>query len=130
GAADWRPRLLRPVRPQSGGRGLAERGTDKDDPSGAPGLLGACPGQFSILEPAMPRLRTLPPPAPSLVVMIGVAASGKSSFCRRNFHPRQIVSSDACRERVPGDASDQSVTRAAFEMAHRLTEERLRRGRL
>jgi len=78
----------------------------------------------------MPRLRTLPIPAPSLVVMIGAAASGKSSFCRRNFHPRQIISSDACRERVSGDAADQTVTRAAFEMAHRLTEERLRRGRL
>jgi protein phosphatase len=74
--------------------------------------------------------RSLSIPSPSLVVMIGAAGSGKTSFCRRNFLPAQIVSSDACREMIAGDASDQGVTTAAFDLAHRITGERLRRGRL
>src|SRR6266705_1973886 len=78
----------------------------------------------------MPRMRALSIPSPSLVVMIGAAGSGKSAFCRRNFRPDQIVSSDACRERISGDPADQGVTSAAFALAHRLAEERLRLGRL
>ncbi len=78
----------------------------------------------------MPRITNLKVPSPSLVVMLGAAGSGKSTFCRRNFRPHQIVSTDACRARLSGDAADQRVSGAAFALAHRLAEERLRRGRL
>ncbi len=78
----------------------------------------------------MPRTAILKLPSPSLVVMVGAAGSGKSSFCRRNFRPSEIVSTDVCRARLSGDAGDQSVSAAAFRLAHRTAEERLRRGRL
>ncbi len=78
----------------------------------------------------MRTVRTLAIPSPSLVVMIGVAGSGKTTFCRRHFKPPQIVSSDDARALIALDASDQSVTPAAFALAHARTEERLRRGLL
>jgi protein phosphatase len=62
--------------------------------------------------------------------MVGPAGSGKSSFCRRNFRPSQIVSTDACRALIAGDEADQRASAAAFALAYRLVEERLRRGRL
>jgi protein phosphatase len=78
----------------------------------------------------MPRQRTIDIPTPSLLVMIGVAGSGKSTLCSRNFPPTRIVSSDHCRALLADDPADQSVSGAAFGLAHRIVEERLRRGRL
>ena len=51
----------------------------------------------------MPRTTILRVPSPSFVVMVGPAGSGKSTFCRRNFRPGQIVSTDACRALIAGD---------------------------
>src|SRR5262249_52029891 len=76
----------------------------------------------------MPRSRILRVPSPSLVVMVGAAASGKSTFCRRHFSRSAIVSTDACRARLSGDAADQSASGAAFALAHRLADRRLERG--
>ncbi|HEU4400511.1 MAG TPA: AAA family ATPase [Candidatus Polarisedimenticolia bacterium] len=76
------------------------------------------------------RAPAIPIPSPSLVVMVGPAGSGKTSFCRRNFLPTQVVSSDACRALLCDDPADQEATAAAFDLAHRITAERLRRGRL
>jgi len=78
----------------------------------------------------MPRTGSLEVPSPCLVVMVGPAGSGKSTLCRRSFHPDEIVSTDACRALLSGDEGAQSVSAAAFAMAHRLAEERLRRGLL
>jgi predicted kinase/diadenosine tetraphosphatase ApaH/serine/threonine PP2A family protein phosphatase len=69
-------------------------------------------------------------PSPSLVLMVGPAGSGKTTFCRRNFPPAAVVSSDDCRAAVSGDAADQSATPAAFALAHDRLAERLRRRRL
>jgi len=88
-----------------------------------------CSRSHPVAEPG----RTAPAlgiPSPSLVVMVGPSGSGKSLFCRRSFRGSQVVASDACREIVAGDASDQSASAAAFELAHRMADERLRRGRL
>jgi protein phosphatase len=78
----------------------------------------------------MPRTRILKVPSPCLVVMVGPAGSGKSTFCRRSFRPAETVSTDACRALLAGDAADQSASPGAFALAHRMAEERLRRGLL
>jgi len=69
-------------------------------------------------------------PDPSLVVLIGAAGAGKSTFAARNFAPDEILSSDRFRAMVSGDEADQRATHAAFERLHRALAQRLRRGEL
>lgn len=72
----------------------------------------------------------IPVPADALVLLVGPAGSGKSSFARRNFAPGEVVSSDAYRAAVSGDEADQSATDAAFRLLHHDVGERLSRGLL
>jgi predicted kinase len=69
-------------------------------------------------------------PDPSLIVLIGAAGAGKTTFARRQFDPAEILSSDAYRAMLAGDEADQRVTRAAFGRLHRDLDARLRSGRL
>ena len=73
---------------------------------------------------------TLPIPADALVLLIGVAASGKSTFAERHFSPTEVLSSDAMRAMITDDASAQGATDDAFDLLHRILAMRLRRGRL
>jgi predicted kinase len=72
----------------------------------------------------------LPLPADALVLMVGIAGSGKSTFASRHFRPTQVLSSDALRGMIADDPTAQGATDDAFELLHRLLEMRLRRGRL
>ena len=69
-------------------------------------------------------------PIPGLVVLIGAAGAGKSTLARRLFEPAEILSSDALREAVSGDPTDQRATRRAFAILHREVRRRLANGRL
>lgn len=77
-----------------------------------------------------PPASTLSLPPGALVVLIGAAGCGKSTFARRHFRASEILSSDGFREMVADDAADQSATSDAFELLHRVARMRLRRGRL
>jgi protein phosphatase len=69
-------------------------------------------------------------PASSLVLLVGVSGSGKSTFARRHFGATQVVSSDACRALVCDDEADQTATKDAFELLGLIVEKRLQRKRL
>ena len=69
-------------------------------------------------------------PPDALVVLIGPAGSGKSTFAERHFLPTQVLSSDAFRAMVSDDPGDQDATADAFRLLHATARARLRRGRL
>lgn len=73
---------------------------------------------------------TLTLPELSLVVLVGVSGSGKSTFARRHFKPTEILSSDVCRGLVSDDENNQAATGDAFELLHFLARKRLAAGRL
>ena len=66
---------------------------------------------------------------PTLVVLVGAAGSGKSTFAARHFDPSEVLSSDAFREILTGDAADQRATKTAFSIIHREVTKRLAAGR-
>jgi predicted kinase len=69
-------------------------------------------------------------PVPGLVVLIGAAGAGKSTLAARRFDPSEVLSSDALRAAISGDAADQRATRTAFATLHREARRRLAAGRL
>ena len=69
-------------------------------------------------------------PELSLVVLIGVTGSGKSTFARTHFKPTEVISSDFCRGLVADDENDQSATADAFELLQFIAGQRLAAGRL
>ena len=69
--------------------------------------------------------RVISLPDPCLVVLIGAAGSGKSTLAARLFPADAVLSSDAFREVVAGDAADQRATKTAFAILHRQLDRRL-----
>ena len=77
---------------------------------------------------AMSRAVPITLPDPCLVVLVGAAGSGKSTFAARHFPAAAVLSSDAFRELISGDPGDQAATRPAFAALHRALERRLAAG--
>jgi len=69
-------------------------------------------------------------PELSIVVLIGVSGSGKSTFARKHFRPTEILSSDDCRAMVSDDENSQAATKDAFELLQFIARKRLAAGRL
>lgn len=69
-------------------------------------------------------------PKLSLVLLIGVSGSGKSSFAKKHFGRYEIVSSDECRGIVSDDANNQAATHDAFELFNFIISKRLKSGLL
>lgn len=69
-------------------------------------------------------------PEHALVLLIGPAASGKTTWATAHARPSQILSSDAFREMVADDASDLDASRDAFQLLHGVARARLQRGLL
>ena len=66
----------------------------------------------------------------SLVVLIGISASGKSSFARKFFKRSEILSSDECRALVSDDENNQASTNDAFDVLYYIAGKRLKNGLL
>lgn len=66
-------------------------------------------------------------PAPCLIVLVGPAGSGKSTWSARTFSDTEIVSSDRLRAMVGAGEDDQSAGTVAFGLLEQIVAERLRR---
>lgn len=66
----------------------------------------------------------------SLVVLIGVSGSGKSTFGRKHFKPTEVLSSDFCRGLASDDENNQAATKDAFEILNFIARKRLAAGKL
>ncbi|NMO57634.1 polynucleotide kinase-phosphatase [Actinoplanes sp. TBRC 11911] len=69
-------------------------------------------------------------PELSLVALVGISGSGKSTFARTHFAPTQVLSSDYFRGLVADDENDQSASADAFDVLHYVAGKRLAAGRL
>jgi protein phosphatase len=69
-------------------------------------------------------------PRDALVLLMGAAGAGKSTYASGHFPAATILSSDAYRERLSGDAADQTATGEAFRLLHAHAGERLAAGLL
>ena len=79
-------------------------------------------------ESAGSEPRELAIPELSLVVLIGVSGSGKTTFARRHFGPFEVISSDFCRGLVADDENDQAATADAFDVLTYIAGKRLAAG--
>lgn len=84
----------------------------------------------ALIRHDLDRMATLDVPDPALVLLVGPAGSGKTTFAARHFAPDEVVSSDELRGLIGRDEADQTVSRAAFAVLHRIVERRLAAGRL
>ncbi len=69
-------------------------------------------------------------PDPCLVVLVGVAGSGKSTWAARWFPPQAVVASDDLRAIVGRHRHDLRATKDAMEVLSLIVTKRLRRGLL
>src|SRR5258708_13846381 len=69
-------------------------------------------------------------PELSLIALIGISGSGKSTFARKHFKPTEILSSDFCRGLVSDDENSQAATEDAFDVLHYIAGKRLAPGPL
>ena len=66
--------------------------------------------------------------AGALVLLIGAAGSGKSTFAARHFASGDVVSSDQLRARIGESESDQRANQDVFERLQALVQDRLAAG--
>jgi alkanesulfonate monooxygenase SsuD/methylene tetrahydromethanopterin reductase-like flavin-dependent oxidoreductase (luciferase family)/predicted kinase len=67
-------------------------------------------------------------PDPALVVLVGPAGAGKSTWAAARYRDAEIVSSDALRERVGTGPADLDASADAFAVLEAIVAARLRRG--
>lgn len=69
-------------------------------------------------------------PELSLIALVGISSSGKSSFAKKHFLPQEVVSLDACRGIVSNNENNLDATKDAFELVDYIVRKRLQRGLL
>lgn len=75
-------------------------------------------------------MRDIPIGKKTLVLLVGLPGSGKSTFAETHFPHDAIVSTDRLREQLSNNIQNQLVTQKAWQIARRMVEERLKHGEI
>src|ERR1700712_1428249 len=67
-------------------------------------------------------------PTPALIVLVGPAGSGKTTWAKQRYASNEIVSSDALRAVVGSGEADLDASKDAFALLDAVVGARLRRG--
>lgn len=65
---------------------------------------------------------------PDLIMLVGIPASGKSSYARQNYKDYKIYSSDELREKLFNDVNDQVHNNELFRYIHKNIIKDLKNG--
>jgi len=67
-------------------------------------------------------------PDPALVLLVGAAGSGKSTWAAAHYRDVEVVSADALRAVVGSGTADLDASADAFRLLDQIVEGRTRRG--
>src|SRR4051795_2108280 len=93
-------------------------------PAGATGVEGRC----SVVAARDCQNPNVPVPDPAVVVLIGAAGSGKSTWALDRYRRAEVVSSDDLRGIVGSGPADLDASADAFDLLDRIVAARLSRG--
>ena len=93
-------------------------------------LWALADGQIHHPEEALARAYTLlqRDEQPSLLLTVGLSGCGKSTWVQENAQGAQIISMDAIRDELHGDANEQRENQKVFFLARERLKEGLRKG--
>ncbi len=80
------------------------------------------------LTPAPLTIPNVPLPDPAVVVLIGAAGSGKSTWAADRYRRAEVVSSDHLRDVVGSGPADLDASADAFDLLERIVAARIGRG--
>jgi len=69
-----------------------------------------------------------PLPDPALILLVGAAGSGKTTWARERYREQEIVSSDELRARVGSGPADMDASADAFSILQLIADRRVSRG--
>ncbi|MCL1998674.1 MAG: polynucleotide kinase-phosphatase [Turicibacter sp.] len=69
-------------------------------------------------------------PELSIVALIGISGSGKSTFAKEHFKETEVLSSDYFRAMISDDENNQTVSKQAFDTLYYVAQKRLELGGL
>ena len=67
---------------------------------------------------------------PSLILLVGVGSSGKTTFAKKHFLPTQIISSDVCRANICDSETDMRFLQPGFQLLNEILVKRLQAKKL
>src|SRR3990167_5956150 len=96
----------------------------EDDDSGK--IIGENPDN----RPSLEKIREIKIENNTLILIVGLPGSGKSTFAAKHFPLDAIVSTDLLRQEISNNPGNQIISGRAFEIAKKIVSSRLEAGKI